>query len=94
MDKGFEQAGIDGFQRTLHFICRREIHQDDRVVKLCLEERERQLESKSDPQPFDASCEQCSWQGRESRPLSAVPEILPRPIQWGNLPGKSRCGMP
>ena len=60
LDKGFEQAGIDGFQRTLHFYMPGgEIPQDDRFVKLCLEERERQFGIKSDPQPFDASCEQC-----------------------------------
>ena len=44
LDKGFEQAGIDGFQRTLHFYMPGgEIPQDDRFVKLCLEERERQF---------------------------------------------------
>lgn len=60
LDKGFEQAGIDGFQRTLHFYMPGgEIPQDDRFVKLCLEEREHQFGIKSDPQPFDASCEQC-----------------------------------
>jgi len=60
LDKGFEQAGIDGFQRTLHFYMPGgEIPQDDRFVKLCLEEREHLFEIKSEPQPFDASCEQC-----------------------------------
>ena len=84
MDKGFEQAGIDGFQRTLHFYMPGgEIPQDDRFVKLCLEERERQFGIKSDPQPFDASCEQCFLAREESRPLSAVPEIMPGPYSGG-----------
>ena len=60
LDKGFEQAGIEGFQRTLHFYMPGgEIPQDDRFVKLCLEEREHLFGIKSEPQPFDASCEQC-----------------------------------
>lgn len=60
LDKGFEQAGIDGCQRTLrYYMPGGEIRQDDRFVKLCLEERERLLGIKSFPQPFEASCEQC-----------------------------------
>ena len=65
LDKGFEQAGIDGCQRTLrYYMPGGEIRQDDRFVKLCLEERERLLGIKSFPQPFEHPVNSVSWQGR------------------------------